>query len=133
MSRRGLRQDAVGCFEASFPTFPRWSLVAPRRFRLEAAAIGSGVYSARFYDRSFVNYEEKTEAVWTADSLTDSIRFVISDGFSGEEVSFALSQSDTLRGFVSKFGDVTPAHSIGSAVVRRVDCLKDSSLFSSPT
>jgi hypothetical protein len=62
--------------------------------------------------------------VWSADSLTDSIRISFSDGFSGAYFVLAASVShlDTLRGHAEEHWDFGPPTGRGRARAVRVRC-----------
>ena len=111
--RYGLRQDAVGCFKASFPRVGHEYTGGPRLFRLDSLSVASvsvgwrshpGFRAARpaAWD---VNREDDTRYLWSADSLTDSIR-VFLPGLAWEQFVFEMGTRDTFGGIETHGGDI---------------------------
>ena len=66
--------------------------------------------------------------VWSADSLSDSVRLSFSDGLSGAEATLNIpsTPSDTLWGHIEEYWDFTAtATDRGTIRAVRIDCPRD--------
>jgi hypothetical protein len=125
--RYGLREDAVGCFKATFLRNGREYTRGQRFFRLDSTEVawfgyrGPG-YRAVWPAASDIVREERIERAWSADSLTDSIRVRMSDGFTWALFVFDLGARDTFAGFEAHGTDIQGSESSRRIVVRSVNC-----------
>ena len=129
LTRRALRREALGCFTL-FDAHRQstWGRLrnAPAIARLDSAANAlhtnlypRGATYRRVESRDMGNYviaessPNRLAPVWSADSLSDSIRIVFSDGYTGSGFIFALptgSRGDSLVGRAYTFVDAGPPY-----------------------
>ena len=137
--RKSLRAEALGCFTLldSAKKSPATHLEgAPAMVRLDntPARIGSGVNPEYRLLVTFGQDERFALTArrigmaqnWRADSLSDTIRFAFSNGFTGSEFIFYLAakgRPDTLSGRAFTFGDVSHSQrDEGRAWAIRAEC-----------
>jgi hypothetical protein len=123
--RRKLRADALGCFAATrVRVGPEYS-PRPYFFRLDSMQGDLGWHpgSRKAWPASWeIVREVETRRDWVADSLTDTIRVLITDGFAYSRYIFDLRIArDTFAGYEAYGGDVGD-ESRGRIVVTRVRC-----------
>ena len=120
--RYGLREEAVGCFEATFPRNGRKYTGGPH-FRLDSTEIAwFGNPGPGYHAVALDILRDGRFDAWSADSLTDSIRVRTSDGFSWKSFVFDLGARDTFAGIEAKGTDIQGSESSRRIVVRRVNC-----------
>lgn len=129
LTRRALRREALGCFTL-FDAHRQstWGRLrnAPAIARLVSApnALDTHLYPPgatyrRVESRDMGNYvivessPNRLAPVWSADSLSDSIRILFSDGYTGSGLIFALpsgDRADSLVGRAYTFVDAGPPY-----------------------
>lgn len=126
--RSHLRREALGCFEATYSPVRRPLSFGPRFFELDSTSVRRAGYPAfravKLFRNQYADSESSyNERVWFADSASDSIRVLISDGYGGGLLVFELASRDSLRGVAWQIADVREwKRPIGSILVHKLDC-----------
>lgn len=121
LSRRGTPPAVEGCYVLAAGDDAK-GLRKIRAFRLDLRPLGSE-HSERHPASSLVDSAGAWASEWSADSLSDTVRVSIGDGFDGVDVIVAPSPGG-LRGRAVKVSDARPSEwNLGEVAYVKQSCI----------